>query len=160
MPAAQMKHSRIDASGEVNSFGLYTPVLDATNIAEYTDSLTPAALLADLLTAVDAVTLSERYSTSQSALAEQVFDGSLPAQPAQNELRLLIKYNDTVEPVLKGRIEIPGVDAAVVGSSGTDEVDLSGTEMAALVTQIEAFAVSKIGNPISVYEARIVGRNS
>jgi len=160
MPAAQMKHSRIDASGEVNGFGLFTPVLTALNILDYTDSTTPATLLSDLLIAVDGVTLSERYATSQSALAEQVFDGSLPAQPAQNELRLLIKYNDTVEPALKGRIEIPGVDAVAVGTAGTDAVNLADTEVAALVAAIEAFAVSKIGNPISVYEARIVGRNS
>lgn len=160
MPSAQMKHARIDASGEVNSFGLFTPELNVGNIASYTDSSTPGAVLADLLTAVDAVTLSERYSTSQSALSEAQFDGSLPAQPAQNELRLLIKYNDTVEPSLKGRIEIPGVDATVVGQAGNDSVDLGGTEMAALVAAIEGFAVSKIGNPVSIYEARIVGRNS
>lgn len=160
MPVATYKHSRIDNSDEVNGFGLYTPVLTAGNILDYTDSVTPATLLSDLVAAVDAVTLSKAYSNTQSALNEQVYDGVRPAAPAQNELRLLVKYVDTLEPALKGRMEIPGVDTAAVGTPGTDAVDLTGTEMAALKAAIEAFAVSKIGNPIEVYEARIVGRNS
>lgn len=160
MPAASMKHTRIDSSGERNSFGLFTPVLNAANLVDYTDSTTPGSLLSDLLVAVDNVTLSEAFSTSQSALSEQVFDGSLPALPAQNELRLLLKYSDSIEPSLKGRIEIPGVDATAVGTVGSDAVNLGDTQVTALVAAIEAFARSKIGNPIVIYEARIVGRNS
>lgn len=143
-----------------NSFGLHIPQLDSANIDDYTDYGTPGTLIADLFAALAVVCDSVRVGVNISALAES-FSPTIPTDPTvRNEARLVLKYRDTVEPSLSGRIEIPGVDVALVGTAGTDEVDMAGTEVAALIAAVEAFAVSKIGNPITVYDALIVGRAS
>ena len=159
MPAAAATLSLHDHE-KANSVGFHIPVLGVGNVVTYTDWDEALTLTNNLILAVAAVCVSEVWSLNISALAQQI--GSVvPTDPTvRNENKLILKYVDTVEPSLKGRMEFPGVDIALIGQAGTDVVDMTQTEVAALITAVEAFAVSKIGNPIQVYAALTVGRPS
>lgn len=153
MPASTLRIQMLDNSARTAGFGMFIPVLDDTNVVDYTDHANTGTLLNDLLLAVDGVCNSAIWSISVQAASI----GLAPTPPAdlnaQNENVLVLKYVDTVEPSLKGRIEVKGADREVVGQAGTDEVSLADTQVAALVAAIEAMAVSKIGNPITIYAA-------
>jgi len=149
----------IDNSGERSGFGVYTPTLDATNIADYTDP-TLGGALGDLRLAVAAITLCNEVSQSVQA-AQFVENATIPTNNfAQRENKLLVQYQDTVVPVIRGSLEIPGPNNSLLTQPNTDEVDFTGNAlMIALVAALEANYVSKIGNPIVVTGARLVGRN-
>lgn len=150
----------IDNSGERSSFSVNTPDLDATNIADYTDP-TLGGALGDLRLATAAITLCNEVS--QTVQAAQFLEApTLPGSNfAQRESKLLIQYVDTVEPSVRGSLEIPGPDWSLVGQTGTDEVDFVGNVLvAAFVAALEANYVSRIGNPIEVVKATRVGRNN
>ena len=147
-----------DYSNEVNGFGFYTPELTAGNVDDYSSET--GTLISNVLDALGQVTIGTVRGCSVSAFSAVLSDAA-PASPlAQNEARLLLKYYDTVFPTFKGRMEIPAIDLATFAQAGTDSVDLADTDIAALVTALEAAAVSKIGNPIVIYEGVIVGRAS
>lgn len=159
MPSANSTFVMRDHQKE-NSFGVYVPVLNAGNIAQYTDSATPGTLLNDLVTAINGVCLSVLTKVSVQALSEE-FSPAVPVDPeVRNENTLILKWQDSVEPGLKGRFEVRGVDIGLIGQAGTDNVDMGGTEVAALIAALEAYGVSKIGNPISIYDALTIGRKS
>lgn len=153
MPASTLRVQMLDNSSKQAGFGMFIPVLDDTNVLQYTDHTTPGTFLNDLLAAIDGVCNSVVWSVSVQAASI----GLAPTPPAdlnaQNENVLVLKYVDTVEPSLKGRIEVKGADREVIGQAGTDEVSLADTQVAALVAAIEEMAVSKIGNPITIYAA-------
>lgn len=151
--------SFIDHSGEASSFHLYNPDLDAGNINTYTTTLLTFEL-GDMLAAVNALTLLNRTVTTVTALRD-VSSPSLPTdQNAQREQKLLIKYTDDVTGK-KYSLTIPGVDRSLVAQQGTDQVDfVNNVLVAAFVNSIENGYVSELGNAISVYDARLVGRNN
>lgn len=153
MPASQLTIQMLDNSNKTQGFGMHIPTLDASNIVDYTDHVNTGTLLNDLLLAIDGCCGSAIWSINVQAASI----GLAPSAPAdlnaQNETVLLLKYVDTVEPSLKGRIAVKGADREIVGQAGTDAVSLADTQVAALVAAVEAMATSKIGNPITIYEA-------
>jgi hypothetical protein len=87
-------------------------------------------------------------------------DASSPSSPyANREAGARVFYhNDTSNE--KGRVTIPGPDLANVDiQAGSDLFDLTDTEMASLVTWLEANAEYD-GESITVDRAVLVGRNS
>lgn len=151
--------SFVDHSGEQTSFGLFTPDLDATNVDDYTNTLVTFPL-GDMLIAVNALTLLNRTVTTIGALRDFSV-ASLPAdENAQREQKMVIKYRDTVTSKAY-QFTIPGIDRTLVAVQGTDQVDFAGNALVAeLVNQFETNYVSELGNPVVVYDARLVGRNN
>lgn len=158
MAAGKANITLKDHSREVNGFGFYVPELDETNVEDYNSA--SATLINNVLTALAVVVNSQVRSASVSLFSEVISEATPASGEAQNEKRLLLKYQDTVAAGWKGRMEIPGFDIGAYAQEGTDQIDLTDTDIAALVTAIEAAAVSKLGNPIEIYEAVFVGRAS
>lgn len=155
MPA-QTTFTLIDHSGEQSQVAVWTPDLDALNIAGYI-STAPGSALGDLKSAIDDLTLMNEVVISVGA-ARITSPPTLPAdENAQREQKLLIKYVDTIT-AKKYRFTIPGIDRALVAQAGTDVVDFVGNALvAALVSAFEADFVSELGNPVSVYGASLIG---
>lgn len=77
---------------------------------------------------------------------------------ANRESALRIFYGDTVTGETY-HVSIPGPDWSAIGMhANTDLADLEDTELAALVTALEANALSPVGNAIEVIRAVQVGR--
>lgn len=80
-------------------------------------------------------------------------------QAAQRELKLLVRYRDTVTSKIY-RVAVPGADlTAVTLLAGTDLVDLVTSPMNTFVTRFEAFVASPDGNAVEIVDVRVVGRN-
>lgn len=108
---------------------------------------------------IDAVSIMRRGPVHAHTLIDT---GSLelPAdEEAQRELGLRIFYYD-VTTLKKYHLTIPGPELALMVISGTDVVDLTGTEMAALVTEFESNVKSPDGNVIEITRGAIVGRRN
>jgi len=109
--------------------------------------------------AIDNMTLCDN---SKQAFYDVISVGeSIPTSPyAQRELGVRVFFVDDVNGE-KGHFTIPGPDLAnleVVANS--DQLDLTGTLEAALITALEANALSRDGNAITVQRMVIVGRRS
>lgn len=148
----------IGFSAEKSSVGIPTPDLGVANVESYTDGGVSTAFDA-LVDAVDALTLMNRTGHTATAQAEALAE-TLPASAnAQREIGLQMFMSDVNGH--KSRLVIPGVDLGIVAQAGTDLVDLTVTEVAALVTALETYAIDPItGLAVTVYAARIVGRNN
>lgn len=112
-----------------------------------------------LETAAEALSLGTLVAVNyrQGAIAE---DDTRPAsQFAQRETGLRFFYSDNADGS-KYNITLPAPDLAIVATPGTDDVDLSITEVAAMVTWLEANVISPNGGAVTVDRAVIVGRNS
>lgn len=148
----------LDASGERSSVNLNNPDLDISNVETYTSEIATNAF-ADMRAALEAVTLMTIQSATVSAKNSAYANAAPADQNAQRERKLLIKYRDDVTGKT-GSMSVPGVNLALVATPGTDVVSLAQPQVAALVAELEANYRSNIGNTITVYEARHVGRNS
>lgn len=60
----------------------------------------------------------------------------------------------------KGNFTIPGPDLDIVASNNSDEIDLSGTEVAALIAAVEAAWNGTLAVNREIYKGRVVGRRS
>ena len=143
-----------DYSDEKSSFGLYIPDVDETNW------VATNAALATLNTALAAMTIGNitRFNLDHEtglAGADQ-----RPSSPyAQRELGARFFYVDDVTSE-KYNFTVPCPDLLVIGNPGTDDLDLTLSVVAALVTAVEAVAVSPDGNAITIERGKIVGRRS
>lgn len=87
---------------------------------------------------------------------------STPSTPsdenAQREQALWIQYSDDVT-FEYGTVSVPGVDRTLFAQANTDEVDISANVAAlALILALETYAVSPLGNAITVTRMRLIGR--
>lgn len=158
MAVGKAKISIKDKSNEVNGFGFYTPELDAGNVADYAS--VAGTLMNNVLTGLTLVVNGTVRSAGVTAFNSVISEAIPASNEAHNEKRLLLKYFDTVETDFKGRMEIPCFNVGAYLTEGSDIIDLTQTNIAQLVTALEAAAVSKLGNPIQIYEGVFVGRNS
>jgi len=150
--------SYIGKSAEKSNVGFPIPNLDATNVEDYTENGLSAGYDA-LKSAVDALTLMNPTGTTVTAEIISIAEVLPASEFAQREFGVLVLMADTIGH--KSRLVVPGPDLTLVAQEGTDVVDLAGTEMAALVSAIETWCVDPItGNAVTVYGARIVGRNN
>lgn len=152
---AKVTLSYRDYSSEVSRTGLY--FADPSGAAF--DWSAFAAAIDTVNDAVEAVTDCVR---GPEAVSVQLAAGSSATptnEDAQRENGLRVFYQDQVNG-RKGNFTIPGPDKSLMGVQGTDLVDWSGTEMAALETAIEANCVSRDGNAIQILYGKLIGRNN
>lgn len=112
-----------------------------------------------LRAALDGVTRGLRVRESAVAVSE-VFAGSVTDEDAQREDGLRVWGRGDSSGKLFS-ITIPTADRANLAQAGTDDVDLAGTEMAALVTALETYWKADYGaalEDITVTAARLVSR--
>lgn len=143
-------YTLLDNSGEktTTSFGI-------RSLTDNADFAAKSQLFED---AVDDVTLGTRFQSATSL----TFPGSsvLPASVyAQREIKLLVSMQDNVTGK-PSSMTIGTFDPTTVTiTPGSDVVDISQGNAAALVSAIEDFVASPAGNPVTVTGMRLVGRN-
>lgn len=145
----------LDYSGERSSASWY----QAKPSGAAFDVVSWEALADDIADAIDAITLGTQGKRTYST---EVLSGSdvLPASPvAQRETGLRVFFQDDVTGD-KYSMVLPCPDLALLAAPGTDNVDLTITEMAAFVTAFEAGAISKALNSVTVTGAKIIGRRN
>lgn len=155
--AGQITWSILDNSNEVGRMRMYTPTLDAANIADYTNDSAGGAL-GDMRLALNP--LIDGNHLKRQITAQTIVDSALiPADTgAQRERKALVTYRDTTTGKTY-RLEIPTFSMVGV-VPGTDVLDLTNADWVAFVTQFESNFVSELGNAVQVVTAKHVGRAS
>lgn len=116
-------------------------------------------LAAGLESALEGISLATLVSIHFRQIANSL-DDTQPASPyAEREAGLRFFYSDDVTGK-KFNLTVPGPDYATIDVPGSDEIPLTQTEVAALITWMEANIVSDAGNSITVDRVVKVGRNS
>lgn len=139
------------------------PFVDYTN-EKSTASVYVSGAIADLnitavVDAIDDLVVDGRQAASLVVETEKDAGIVGPATNplAQRENKWLVRAIDDVN-AKRVSFEIPCADLSLL-SSGTDMLDLTGTEAAAFVTAAEANVLSADGNAISIESIQFVGRN-
>lgn len=143
-----------DHSDEYSTMSVLVPDLDGADVWTVITGLGNG-----LESAAEALSLATLVSINyrQGSIAE---DDTRPASAfAQRESGLRLFYSDDVDGS-KYNVTLAAPDLSIVADPGTDDVDLTITEVAALVSWLETNAISPNGNPITVDRAVLVGRNS
>lgn len=118
-----------------------------------------ASQISGLESAVEAVSLCTLVSVHFRQLGNTL-DDTIPASPyAEREAGIRLFYSDDVNGK-KYNVTVPGPDYATIDVPGTDEIPLTQTQIANMVTWMEAHMVSPDGNAITVDRAVKVGRNN
>jgi hypothetical protein len=116
-------------------------------------------LMGDLLSACAGVTLGVARTTTKTADRELITTGWPADSGAQRELKWHIPLRDTVTGATTYQ-EIPTADPSLC-VAGTDFMDETSPEYAALVAAVEAYRLSNAGNPVAVDgNIRLVGRST
>lgn len=115
-------------------------------------------LLEDIDAAIEDLTLCKNI---REAFTISVLEADLVVsdENAQRESGMRVFCKDAVN-ARKFHFTIPGPDKSIVAQQGTDKIDLTVTEVAAMVTAVEAGALSPYGNAFTVKSAKLVGRNN
>jgi len=151
---AELVASLVDDSGEVGTVTM--KLADQGGAVTITVIETIAASLEAALESISLLTLKNIWFR-QAMLTE---DGAAPSSPYANRERGSLVFFHTDTSNEKGRVTVPGPDLVnVARNAGTDEFDLSDTEMAALVTWMET-NIEYRGESITVDKALLVGRNN
>ncbi len=151
---AELVASLVDISGEVGTVTM--KIADQAGATTISAVETLATTLETALEGISHLTLKNIWFR-QGMLTE---DGAAPSSPyANRENGALVFFHNNVSNE-KGRVTVPGPDLVnVARNTGTDEFDLSDTEMAALVTWMETNIAFR-GEVITVDKALYVGRNN
>lgn len=148
----QYSYSRIDYDGEKGKHGFRTTTLTALNFDAQ------AALQASYAIAVSGICLGSLHKHTHG---QDDFQTNIaPADPlAQRENKWLVTYEDTTTHKLY-RIELACADLTNLDPEDRKHAAIGdAAQVDAYVTAFEAFAVSEVGNPVSVLEITFVGRN-
>jgi len=140
-----------DYAKQDSSISVWLPTLTVANIAAQT------TLIADLWTAVDAVSLGNPIS--YNTIATTVSLGGSPAGSAQahREKKWLVSFSDDVNGH-PGTFTIPCADLTLLVAN-SDQMNIASGAGAALVTAIEAVVQSNTGHDVTVNQITFVGRN-
>lgn len=144
--------SKIDYDGEDSSYGFRTTVLTAANFdAQHT-------LRVALTGAVTGITLGNTMKTTESNV--DVITSNAPNEPnAQREKKWLVVYSDDVTEQ-EYRIELPTADLTKLDPNDRKHAHIGDAgPVDAFVTAFEAYALSPLGNAVTVKEITFVGRN-
>ena len=146
----------IDHSGEKPSTQIYLPALSSANF----DGVAGNGVgdnVGDLRLAIAAVTLCNFVKHQVTGVVYTDLNVKPANAQAQAEIRLRIDYTDDVNG-RSGYFTIPGPNLALFAQSGSDIIDPDEVAVAALFAAVEANAVSRDDNPITVQQGVIVGR--
>lgn len=156
-PTASMSSTRQDygtvgtgTGGEKGTWGVPVPAINAGNIAATNTAL------AALRLAVEGLTLGEEvHATTTSFIFDATAEVTDPL--AQRENKWLVRYHDPAGN--KFQVELPCAKLALL-DTGTEFLDLTGTEAAAFVTAFEAIVVSPLdaSTPVVVDSIQYVSR--
>lgn len=154
MPALVTARFR-DYSDEYSTFSVLVPDIDGVGRL-WTSVETLAGALE---TAVEDISLATLVSINFRQIANTE-DDQQPTSPfAEREAGLRFFYSDDVN-AKKYHITIPAPDYATIDIPGSDEIPLSQTQVAAMVSWMETEMVSADGNAITVDRVVKVGRNN
>jgi len=151
MAVSKTTWSFLDYSGETGTTGVNATLLSAANFA------TQATLRAALLAAIQAVTGGVLEKETVTASIDKTGDPKPTNPEVWKSKRWLVSASDTNGNPVSFHIvtAIPSVDYL---SPGTNQMDLTSTEGAALVSAIEAYARSNDGEAILVNEIVFVDK--
>jgi len=155
MSLAQAIFGFMDYSGETSNVSLEMDVP-----ADGTEYATQATLIDAVAVALKAISICNlTWYGSRYVQNDQLGN---PANPyAQRELGLRLFWRETSgDDPAKGTVTIPGPDLTLIASNNSDNVDLTGTEVAALVAAMEAAWNGTLAVNREIYKAVIVGRKS
>lgn len=138
--------------GEKSSFEITVVDLTAANVAAQ------VALLITLWNAIDAMLLGNIASRQYTLLRVAPDDTAVTNPLAQRENKWLVRYHDTSGR--KFTVELPTADVSLL-DTGTEFLDLAGTEAAAFVSAFQAVAKSPTDqSTVLVDSIQFVGRRS
>lgn len=142
--------SGLDKSGEGTRFGVNVTDVTAVN---FDAVVTSAEAIQDAAQGVSLIS----FDGLQLLAVDTPKETDLPASPyAQRESKWLVTMSDDVNARLN-QFEIGGADLTLLASDG-ETLDVSAGDGLALVTALEANAVSRDGNSMSYVSAKHVGR--
>lgn len=145
-PDFTFEYTMLDLSGEKSTVTVHS---DQT-IVDYATKITA------LKTAIDTISLCTGAAFTQ-ATKTVITNSRIGA--GQREDKYLVEYQDNTS-LAKGSFSIPGRDDATYSTvPGTDYYDLTETDMAALVTAIQAVVRSPDNHAVTVTGIKAVGRN-
>lgn len=152
----QMAFTIQDHSTELSTvvFPVAEPATDGSNYQSIA-----VTQFAALLVAVQALTKGNvlRRSMNVRQLNE---NSDVPTDPyAQREIGARFYYRTTGPLAKTGHFTIPAADLDLIVTNNSDEIDLSITEVGALITLVEAL-MEVDGESVEVYRGRVVGRNN
>lgn len=127
------------------------------HVAEPTDLGAWTSALEALRDAVEAVSLCQLGKETLIADVRMVSKAPAIDPEAQRELKWLVRGYDLVT-FAPWSAEIPGADVNLLDPNNRAYMDPTSAEYAALVTQIEATALTIAGNGIVVENIALVGR--
>lgn len=146
--------SFIDHSRETSKTSFYVAPLLA-------DGSNRAAVLTAVQTmhaAIAAATLCNLGSGSVTLYDIVEIPTTPTDENAQREQGLYVQFADTVTGKFYS-MTIPGADRTLFAQINTDEVDIvSNVAAAALVTAIETYCLSELGNAVQVTRMRLIGK--
>lgn len=155
LPSSQYSLSLIDFSGEKS-----VVQWSAAEITGGAFDMGAWKLAADdLADAIMDLTDCGRSKELFSGIAAQGSEALAVVATAQREIGLRVFYQDDTTGK-KYHLTIPGPQVEDYPDSGSDEIDLTSTDMAAFITLFESNALSEVGNAVTVYAARLVGRRN
>jgi hypothetical protein len=153
---SQLSVTYRDYSRETSNVGL----LFADVAAGGANFDTVVGLMGDVVDAINDLTLCVQAKVAINQDLESPDPAIATDEYAQREFGLRVFYTDDVN----GKtffFTIPGPDMSNLSVvPGTDLVDLSDTEMAALITAVEAGCKSPYGNAITVRRGIVIGRRA
>jgi len=126
--------SYLDAGNELGNMKIFGKVITAAN------EVAQAAAWADVLDAIDALSLGVRKRDTYND--KTTYLGTRPTNGAAREVALQARFYDTVNGQEWLDTIVPCLDISLIDYlPGTDQVDMTSTEVAALVTALGAFPV-------------------
>lgn len=141
-----------DYDVERTSHRFFIPTISSANYD------TQVANVDDIQTAINGVSLINHNGKVLKAVDEAA-SGAAAVKTGQRETKWRVTYSDDVDPIGNGSFEIGGADLSLLSGPGSGDMDLSAGAGLALVTELEAKAVSRLGNAITVTSVKHVGRN-
>ena len=152
--ASQVNFTIRDFSDELSGVQFNIDDVDETS---WVATQTQIAAVQSALAALTIGTIARRSLVAENVAVNDV----RPVNPfAQRETGLRLFYQDTNNQK-RYHLTIPCPDLLLVGSGGTDDVDLSGVSVVnAIVNALEIFMRSPDGGPVNFYRGTIVGRRS
>lgn len=156
MPA-KVNFSILDNSGETGRVSFWLPDVTGANYDTVAADLV-GGNIGDIRLAMNPLILGNHL---RRTMTSEIYTDTavLPASGfAMREVKARFTYRDTVTAEL-GSFEIPTFDAGSHATAGTDVLDLTGGDLAAFVSAVEANARSRDGNAIEIVSAILVGRN-
>lgn len=155
LPTSQFSLSLMDYSGEKSVVQWSGPEITGAAF----DVTSWKAAQAVIVTAIMALTDCIQGKTLLSSVAGSGSEALPAIATAQREVGLRIFYQDDVTGK-KYHLTIPGPQVEDYPDAGSDEIDLTSTDIASFISDFETNAESEVGNAVTVYAARLVGRRN